>query len=127
SVMIRFTGKEISAYLKDERGDNYLNIILDGDSIRHIRLDSVKRKYILASGLDSNEHTIELIKRTEWDKGVTTFYGFELSSASVLPLPPAHKRVIEFFGNSITAGYAIDDTTGGDSPDSTFTNNYYTY
>ena len=37
------------------------------------------------------------------------------------------KRKIEFYGDSITAGYAVEDTTGKDSPDSTYTNNYLSY
>jgi hypothetical protein len=68
-----------------------------------------------------------LIKRNEWETGKSWFYGFNITDGSLLELPPANARVIEFFGNSITAGYAIDDNTGGDSPDSIYTNNYYTY
>jgi hypothetical protein len=37
------------------------------------------------------------------------------------------KRKIEFYGNSITAGYAVEDLSGKDSPDSTYTNNYLSY
>lgn len=127
SVLMRFSGQELKAVMKDAHGKNYFNVVIDGDSVRPIQLDSVRKNYTLASGLQPGEHTVELIKRNEWDKGSTWFYGIELSEAKLLPLPPPNKRVIEFFGNSITAGYAIDDTTGGDSPDSLKTNNYYTY
>jgi hypothetical protein len=34
---------------------------------------------------------------------------------------------MEFYGNSITAGYAIEDFSGNDQPDSTYTNNYLSY
>lgn len=126
SILVRFSGPELNAKLKDERGDNYFNIIIDGDSVNYIRLDTIKRYYQLASGLEPREHTVELVKRTEWSMGKTWFYGMEVMG-SLLDLPPPHKRKIEFFGNSITAGYAIEDYTGGDSWDSIYTNNYYTY
>jgi hypothetical protein len=127
SIMFRFSGEEVSVQLKDERGENYFNVVIDGDSLRYIRPGPIRKFYTLAKGLSSGPHTVELIKRNEWDKGQTWFYGVQVKNAELIPLPLPNKRVIEFFGNSITAGYAIDDNTGGDSPDSIYTNNYYTY
>jgi len=126
NITARFTGQELKALLRDERGDNYFNIVIDGDSLRYIKLDTVKKYYTLAAGLSPGEHTVELIKRNEWDTGKTWFYGLEVTG-QMAALPPANKRVIEFFGNSITAGYAIEDNTGSDRSDSIYTNNYYTY
>jgi hypothetical protein len=112
--------------LKDEFGKNYFNVVIDRDSLRYIKLDTLKQYYTLASGLGNGEHTVELIKRNEWDRGKTWFYEMEVTG-EVLNLPPKNKRVMEFYGNSITAGYAIENYTGGDSPDSIYTNNYNTY
>jgi hypothetical protein len=127
SIKVRFEGSTLKAYLKDENGQNYFNVVIDHDSVHILALDTIKRFYTLANGLREGEHTIELIKRNEWDKGKTWFYGMQVTKGDLLPLPKPNKRVIEFFGNSITAGYAIDDTTGRDSPEGTFTNNYPTY
>jgi len=127
SIKIKFRGDEIKVTLQDEFGKNYFNIVLDGDSLRYVKLDSGINSYTLVSGILKGEHTLELIKRTEWDLGKTIFLGLELNNAELLEFSNGNGRVIEFFGNSITAGYAIEDLTGGDSPDSTFTNNYYTY
>lgn len=126
TVLVKFYGTELKARLKDERGENYFNVVIDGDSLRYIRLDTALTSYTLVSGLAPGEHTVELIKRTEWDRGKTWFHGLEVSG-ELHDLPERNNRVIEFFGNSITAGYAIDDNTGGDSWDSIYTNNYYTY
>jgi hypothetical protein len=126
SVLVRFKGNALKAKLKDEFGKSYFNIVIDGDSLHYIKLDAKKQFYTLASGLADGEHTIELIKRNEWDNGETWFYGVEVTG-TFTALPPKKKRSIEFFGNSITAGYAIENYTGEDSPDSIFTNNYYTY
>lgn len=128
SVKINFEGESISALMKDENGTNDYNILLDQDSAILLQMDTVKKYYTLASGLAPGKHTLELFKRTEWDRGTTTFYGFKINGdAKLLPKSPAKKRKIEFYGNSITAGYAVEDTTGKDNPNGTFTNNYLSY
>jgi len=126
SLTFRFEGTGVTALLKDESGSNYFNVIIDNDSLRYFRLDKFKTRHALAEGLENGPHTIQLIKRTESDKGATWLYGLSIVG-KLLPPPPPRDRIIEFFGNSITAGYAIEDNSGGDSPDSIYTNNYATY
>ncbi len=127
-MSVFFEGKEISAVLKDLDTANYYNVIVDDKNIFKIHTDTVKRSYILASGLPEGAHKVELFKRTEWDKGKTWFYGFETpKSTKLLPLPAAKKRKIEFYGNSITCGYAMEDNSGNDSWFGCFENNYLSY
>jgi hypothetical protein len=127
AIEFRFRGTSASAMMHDQHGENYFNVIIDGDSLHYIKLDSLKHDYTLAKNLPEGEHTIQLIKRTEWDKGSTWFYGLQINNGKLLILPEPNKRVMEFFGNSITAGYAIEDRSGKDSPAGLNTNNYYTY
>ncbi|ARV16460.1 SGNH/GDSL hydrolase family protein [Polaribacter sp. SA4-12] len=128
SIKFNFESESISALFEDEKGDNYYNIIIDNDSAFIIRPDTIKRYYELASKLPKGKHTLEIFKRTEWDRGKTSFYGFKLEGNSkVLKKPLNKKRKIEFYGNSITVGYAVEDLSGKDSPDSTYTNNYLSY
>lgn len=128
SVKANFEGTSIKALLKDERGENYYNVIIDGDSISLLHPDTSTTYYTLATGLPEGKHTVELFKRTEYDRGKTQFYGFQLGAGTeLLPASPPKNRRIEFYGNSISAGYAIDDYSGNDSPDSTHTNNYLSY
>ncbi|MBW4890775.1 electron transporter RnfD [Mucilaginibacter sp. HMF5004] len=127
SLEINFTGTGVKAWLKDERGDNYFNVIVDG-KIVVLHPDTAKRLYTLASGLTYGNHTLQLYKRSEWGDGSTNFYSFQFdNSATILPAPPVKKRAIEFYGNSITAGYAIEDYSGRDSYLSRYKNNYITY
>ncbi len=126
-IEVNFSGDSLKVILEDEKGKNYFNIVIDGDSLRYIKLDSGRSTYLLAANLSAGTHQIELIKRTEWDLGNTIFHGFEIVNGNLSEPDPGSGRVIEFFGNSITAGYAIEDNTGGDSPDSIFTNHYTTY
>jgi hypothetical protein len=128
SVKINFEGESIQVSLKDERGDNYFNVIIDDDIVHILRPDTTTNSYLLASGLHPGKHTVEIFKRTEYTKGKTTFYNFIIQeNAKILPRSEKKKRKIEFYGDSITAGYAVEDLTGSDSPDSTYTNNYVSY
>ena len=128
SVKFNFEGESVSALLEDEKGDNYFNVIIDEEPPTVLRPDTSKRYYQLAAGLAKGKHTVEIFKRTEWDRGKTSFYGFQISgNPKPLPRSPSKNRGIEFYGNSITSGYAMEDTSGEDSPDSKYINNYLSY
>ncbi len=127
SAAITFKGTSISALLSDEKGKNFYNVIID-DSIHVLNCDHGKKWYTLAKGMEDKTHHVELFKRTEWDQGETHFFGFELNpGAKIFKSAKDNDRVIEFFGNSITAGYANEDYSDNDSPDSIYTNNYMSY
>lgn len=128
SVKINFNGTGASALLQDERGENYFTVIVDGKVVNTIHLDNTKRVYTLAEGLPAGSHSLELFKRTEWEMGKAIFYQFILAKdASILPAPLAKKHRIEFFGNSITCGYAVEDTTGKDRGTAPYENGYISY
>jgi len=127
SIQINFEGEELYGLFEDNKGDNYYNIIIDQDSLFILR-PNIKQYYNLAAGLEKGEHTVEIFKRTPWNRGKTTFFGFKIKGASgTLKKTPVKKRKMEFYGNSITEGYAIEDFSGKDSPDSTYTNNYRSF
>ena len=127
SVKINFTGTGIFGIFKDQDTANYYNIIIDKDSIYEMKFDTIEKTYSLARNLSFGKHSIEIFKRTEWDKGKTWFYGLELQNSSKLLKPDKLPvRKIEFFGNSITCGYGISDPQGN-SPAGFYENNYDDY
>lgn len=127
SVKIDFVGTGVSGDIKDQDTSNYYNVIVDGAVTGKIHPDASRRSYSLAAGLPYGKHSVELFKRTEWDKGKTWFYGFIFSGKAVVADPPAlPARKMEFFGNSITCGYAVADRAG-DSPVGYYENNYDSY
>ena len=127
SLKIRFKGTKVETLLKDEKGKNYYDIIVDGGEPRLLHPDSLEHWYVLADSLDKKEHTLELFKRTEWSNGNTRFYDFRITKrAKLLDSHNTSGRVIEFYGNSITAGYADRDSSGN-HPDSILTDNYVAY
>lgn len=128
SIKFNFRGESVHALIEDESGNNYYNVIIDNNEPSIFRPATIKQYYELVSNLSRGKHTLELFKRTEWDRGKTTFLGFQIDGkAMLLAKPKENKRKIEFYGNSITAGYAVEDFSGEDSPDSTYTNNYLSY
>ncbi len=128
SVKLNFEGKAVRAQLKDNTGQSYYNVIVDQDSSFILKPDTVFQWFTLAQNLTPGKHTVELFKRTEWDIGKTTFQGFMVDKkAKILPADAPKSRKIEFYGNSISAGYAVEDTTGKDNPAGTNTNNYVSY
>lgn len=129
SATINFTGTGVKAVLKDQYGTNYFKVIVDGKPLPDIQLDSsVKQTYTLVSGLPTGKHQLELFKRTEWTFGKTWLYSFELdSNTTIASAPPVKKRKIEFYGNSITCGYAVLDTAGQDRGSAPFEDNYLSY
>ena len=127
SIKLNFTGSTVKALLRDENGNNYFNIIIDDNDPVLLRPDTSKSYYTLADNLEDGKHSVEIYKRTEWDRGKTWFYGFKLENGALLPRSAKKEHRIEFYGNSITAGYAIEDTSGNDNPDSVFTNCYLSY
>ncbi len=126
SCKIKFRGTELKAILKDERGHNYYNVIIDTDSVRVLRLDSIKKLYTLASHLAEGDHTVELFRRTDWFNGITWFYGFQVSPQTRILDLPAKTKMIEFYGNSITVGAAVEKYAYS-AGDTTENNNYLSY
>lgn len=128
SIKINFDGAGVSALLQDERGDNYFTVIVDDKVVNTIHLDNTKKVYTLVEGLPAGPHSLELFKRTEWEMGKTVFYQFILAKeTSILPAPEPKKRRMEVFGNSITCGYAVEDTTGKDRGSAPYENGYIGY
>jgi hypothetical protein len=127
SVSILFEGDSIRAVLQDLDTANYYQVIVDDQPVAKIHTDTTRRSYLLAAGLSAGKHTLELFKRTEWDKGKTLFYGLETTPNTHLFVVPEKKRKMEFFGNSITCGYAMEDTSGNDSGYGYFENAYLSY
>lgn len=125
SAKLNFNGTGVKILLKDERGGNFFNILIDNKVAKIIMLDKGEKEYTLAEGLPAGRHSVEIFKRTEAENGKTWLYHFTLNNgAQVLPAPETKKRKIEFYGNSITCGLAMADTVKGKNGDE---NNYLSY
>lgn len=126
SVLINFEGTTAKATLKDNTGMDRVTVVVDGKVTNTAIQPAVNpTEYTLVTGLPKGKHRLELFKRTEYDMGTLSFYSFNLDG-KILP-PPNFAHQIEFYGNSITCGFAIEDTEGKDRGTAEFENGYKSY
>lgn len=126
SVIINFEGTAAKATLKDNTGMDRVTVVVDGKVTNTaIQPAQTPTEYTLVTGLPKGKHRLELFKRTEYDMGTLSFYSFNLNG-KILP-PPNFTHKIEYYGNSITCGFAIEDTEGKDRGTAEFENGYKSY
>jgi hypothetical protein len=99
-----FTGTSVEAILLDAELKNSFAVILDG-RMSVLATNLANGAYVLAKGLPSGRHTLEIIRRTEWHGGNTTFAGLRIDADATLLPPEVSTRRIEFIGDSYTCGY----------------------
>lgn len=109
-VRLRFEGSaSVGAWLDDDSGENYAMVWIDGQPGKKLRLNAHDGFYPLADGLGAGEHTVEVVRVTECNLGLTHFRGFVLDhGAKALAWRDAHERKIEFIGDSITCAYGVE-------------------
>jgi lysophospholipase L1-like esterase len=131
-VTAKFTGTAISARLKDD-GFNLLQVVVDGDVKKVLRLDNKKGEtsYLLADGLPEGTHEVSIHKRAEAKVGDILFYAFEPRSGEgpgkLLPGMPPPERRIELLGDSITTGYGNEGPGAACGYVNSEQNEYLTY
>ena len=109
-VALRFKGTGLNVRLKGTKDE--LQIIVDGSPTAILAFTKDETRYTLAKDLPDQEHTIQLVKRTEpmvSTEGIQ-FLGFELpKDGRALPwtAKPAHR--LEVIGASITCGYGNEE------------------
>ncbi|MEO6188341.1 MAG: SGNH/GDSL hydrolase family protein [Ginsengibacter sp.] len=121
-----FEGTSIEVILKDDGLKNMFNVILD-DSLFVLKTDRKDGRYVLASGLKKGKHKLEIIRRTEWHGGNTTFSGFYIDKNKKLEKPEIEERKIEFIGDSYTCGYGIEGKSNEEHFRYETENNYLTF
>jgi hypothetical protein len=70
--------------------------------------------FVLASGLAVGDHTVEIYKRSEAQDGIEVFQGFTFPNGGTVLSPPLPgKHLIEFVGDSVTAGFGALGNAAG--------------
>jgi lysophospholipase L1-like esterase len=111
TIKANFKGTSIAVNLKST-GDNWFNVIIDNIVRTPVNIPSgATMPVVLASGLSSDAHTIELVRRTEAWVGDVQFLGFAVGQGKLLDSPTAASRRIEFIGDSITCGYGNEGSS----------------
>jgi lysophospholipase L1-like esterase len=126
AIRTHFNGTSVEMVMKDDSMRNMFNVIID-DSLSIITTDKKDSIYLLAANLQDKKHTLEIIRRTEWHGGNTTFMGFRLDKGKRLNLPATKDRKVEFIGDSYTCGYGIEGKSHEDHFTYQTENNYLTF
>jgi hypothetical protein len=125
-----FTGTSLAVTLDDEKGKNYFNVFIDGDTASPLIIEAAQgsKKYDVIAGLAPGKHSFLITKRTEGEEGATVFRGLELADGGQMLAPPARpKRRIEFFGDSITSGMGDEAPMNGRDDVGRDKNSYLSY
>ncbi len=125
TISARFEGTSIGVKLKNEWGQNFFNVIVDGEVARIGPLTDVPIVYPVHVKAGKQVHTLELYKRTEATQGNASFMGLVLPSSGKMHEARTRKaRRVEFYGDSISVG-ACNEDPGEDQWDDFSTHNNY--
>lgn len=70
-MRLKFRCTSVGVRLKDDRGENYAVAFIDGKMGEQFRLNAKDDLYPLATNLPEGEHTVELVRVTVCDTGLT--------------------------------------------------------
>jgi lysophospholipase L1-like esterase len=115
-VLVQFEGTSLTAKLSETFGSSGYDVMIDGNLQPAPLFPAAgTTDHVLATGLASGPHVVELWRRTEGKVSSTQFRAFEAAGGKLL-LPPAPKsRRIEFVGDSSINGYGIECTSAYDN------------
>lgn len=113
-IIANFSGTQVTVRL-DERVESWMeggpsewDASIDGVLQPKLVLDLGVKDYVLATGLPSGRHVVELYKRSETQNGYTRFLGYDFGEGTLLPPPLPASRRIEIVGDSAAAGFGIE-------------------
>jgi lysophospholipase L1-like esterase len=107
-ITTKFRGASCQLLINDEelfgKTHNYIEVVIDGKPQR-IQTTGKTNTIQIAKGLTKGEHTLLICKDTESGMGYLEFVG--LICEKLLPFNQP-RRMIEYIGDSITAGAGVD-------------------
>ena len=107
-VGFTFQGNEcqVSAYITDPEGHNYLQYELDGVYQKRVKIPGKDNQPVIINAKGNGTHTVWLYKATEaW---VGPIFIEKITGNKLHALQRSNAPLIEFIGNSITCGAAAD-------------------
>lgn len=122
SIKTNFQGTSVGIYLENMPNDypdaNYINVFIDGKQLEPIKCDRSTDYILLEDGLEDTVHTLEIFKRSDGNAGPITLKGISLDKHKELVSPEEEDLLkIEFYGDSILSGAAVEAPTYLDKTD----------
>lgn len=107
-ITTRFKGSTCELLINDEemfgKTHNYIEVVIDGKPSR-IQTTGKTNIIQIAKGLSKDIHTLLICKDTESGMGYLEFVGLRCEK---LLMPDQPERMVEYIGDSITAGAGVD-------------------
>jgi hypothetical protein len=97
---------QISAYITDPEGHNYLQYELDGIYQKRIKVSGKQDQPLVINAKENGTHTVWIYKATEAHSG--PIFIENISGINIQAIEKSNAPLIEFIGNSITCGAAAD-------------------
>lgn len=128
TIKANFFGTGISISLKrlNSWHDNALAVVIDDNEYERIDITS-DGTFTLATGLETGNHTVEVVKMDEGMSGDIQFLGFEVEAGDMLSPPEPSGKIIEIIGDSISVGYGIESDDPEAAWDAAYNNGYLAY
>ena len=98
----QFAGTSVGVDLKNDDA-YFFQVVIDGRKMDRFQAAKGRAVRTVASGLGAGSHTLELYREIEASYGTSQFFG--ITEGALQAPPPPRGRLIEFVGDSITAGY----------------------
>jgi len=136
SVEFNFTGTSLQIELSEDSWgrENYVDVYLDDNpkpiTIKLRREGGQPIVYDIAQGLENKVHNAVIYKRNDYATGEFNFHGI-ITNGQLLQPNADSQRTIEVYGDSISAGIAVEHpVTGVQDPSgstNSISNAYYSY
>ena len=137
-VKFRFQGTSLKLELSEDNWNtgNYIDIYIDNNPVpKTIKLEPNRFGestiiYDVAQGLEDTEHNVVLVKRNDYITGEFKFHSIIVDGKILAPEPDS-QRLIEVYGDSISAGAVVEsDRIGIHDPEDhneALSNAYYSF
>jgi lysophospholipase L1-like esterase len=112
SLFMQVEGKQLSMDIKSSTGNSWIDVIVDNQPVRPIKISNQLETIELFSFGESAKHKVRITHRSENWHGNITINGFSLIGKQFLAAPGLPKRKILILGDSVTCGEAIDRVAG---------------
>jgi lysophospholipase L1-like esterase len=112
SFFLEAEGTQLSVDIKSNNGNSWIDVIVDEQPAKAIKIGNQLQKVELFSFAKSGKHKVRLTHRSENWHGNITVTAFTLKGKRFSPAPKLPKRKILVLGDSVTCGEAIDRVAG---------------
>lgn len=108
SVKFNTSGRSASLQAYSSSDQSYLEIIVDDEKPRAVKLSSSSQTIPLFNDPQPGNHQVEVIHRSETWHGVVTLENLTIEDGQFLPVTDQPKRRMLILGDSVTCGEAIE-------------------